>query len=430
MTKGSDPALASWWQRTWQATRPQGQRPATVLIVPALAALLGIQPITTDLYLPALPQLQADLGASMGSAQLTLSALLLAFGLTQLIAGPLADRFGRKHLMMAGLGTYIAATAANALAPDIWLLVACRALQGVGMAAVLVSARALVRDLFEPTEGAKTMARALSGLGVVALTGPPTGALLATVSGWRAPFLACLLYAVLLLIFVAFWVPETLRKGNPDATRLRPLLQAMQQIGRHTAFRAWALLLAFTYGAIYTFLASSAFLYTQTLGASRMAFGVALSLATGSYILGTLFCHRALKRHSMQRAVQRGGVFSLAGALLLAALALWDVAGVVSVTVGCMLLSFGHGHHQPCAQAAVTGPFPALAGTASALAGFTMSALAFGISGWLAAAIDGRAEPILLTQAFFGCLTAFVAWTSVQRHGAAGMPASRTKGAP
>jgi DHA1 family bicyclomycin/chloramphenicol resistance-like MFS transporter len=419
MTNASEPL-----RRLWAALRPQGARPATVVVVPSLAALLGLQPVTTDLYLPALPTLQADLQASMTGAQLTLSGLLLAFGFAQLLAGPLADRFGRKPVMLCGLALYLLATLASTLAPDIGVLVVCRVLQGIAMAAVLVAARALVRDLFEPTDGARTMARALSGLGVVALTGPPAGALLAAAFGWRSAFLACALYAALLLAWVAAGLPETLRQRNADATRLRPLLTALRTIGAHPAFRAWALLMAFTYGAIYTFLAGSSFLYLQTLGSSRLGYGLAVSTVTASYIGGTLLCHRALRRHGMQRAVRRGARFSLAGAVALVLLAALEAANPLTVTLACMLVSFGHGHHQPCAQVAVAGPFPALAGTASALAGFTMSGLAFVISVWLGVAIDGRAAPVLLTQAVFAALTAAVAWTFIQRHGGVGSAAT------
>ena len=416
MTSASE-GLQAAWSRFWRATRPQGQRPAAVLIVPALATLLGLQPVTTDLYLPALPALQADLQASMTHTQLTLSALLLAFGFAQLLAGPLADRYGRRPVMLAGLLTYVVATLASAAAPDIRLLIACRMLQGIGMAAVVVCARAMVRDLFEPTDGARTMARALSGLGIVALTGPLAGAVLAWLWNWRAAFLACALYAALLLAFAIGWLPETLGQRNASATRLRPLLNAARRILAHPVFRSWALLMAFTYGAIYSFLAGSAFLYINALGASRLGYGLAVSLNSASYIAGTLFCHHLLRKHSMQWTVRRGGLFSMAGALLLCGLALSGAAGFASVTAAFMVVAFGHGHHQPCAQAAVAGPFPALAGTASALAGFFMSALAFAISAWLGVAIDGRPSPILLTQALFAALTALVAWTVVRWHG-------------
>ena len=89
------------------------------VVVTALVLLLGIQPITTDLYLPALPNLQQDLGASVAATQLTLSALIIAFGLAQLLVGPLADRFGRRPVLLAGLLLYTLASGLAALAPNI-----------------------------------------------------------------------------------------------------------------------------------------------------------------------------------------------------------------------------------------------------------------------------------------------------------------------
>ena len=147
-------------------------RPASIL---TLTLLLGLQPITTDLYLPSLPQLTQDLGASLVAGQLTLSVLILAFGVAQLFWGPLADRLGRRPVLLAGLSLHVLASVGCALAPTIDALLVWRAVQGVALAAAVVCARALVRDLYEPHNGAQVLALALSGLGVVALLGPLIG---------------------------------------------------------------------------------------------------------------------------------------------------------------------------------------------------------------------------------------------------------------
>ena len=94
------------------------------LIVVLIALLMGAQPIATDLYLPALPTLTTHLGASMAQGQLTLTAMLLAFGLSQLIWGPISDRFGRKPVLLAGLSVYTLAAIASSLANDINTLIA------------------------------------------------------------------------------------------------------------------------------------------------------------------------------------------------------------------------------------------------------------------------------------------------------------------
>ena len=122
--------------------------PATVVVL--LTLLLGIQPITTDLYLPALPTVQASLGASIAAAQLTLSALVICFGLGQLVCGPLSDRFGRRPVLLGGLVLYCVASVFGAAAPSIEALIAWRALQGAAMAAAVTCGRSIIRDLYEP----------------------------------------------------------------------------------------------------------------------------------------------------------------------------------------------------------------------------------------------------------------------------------------
>ena len=162
-------------------------RPAVSLPLAAvtLALLLGLQPVTTDMYLPAFPLLTRELGAGMAQAQLTMSALILAFGVAQLVWGPLADRLGRRPVLLLGLALYALASAGCVLAGSIEALVVWRALQGAAMAAAVVCARAIVRDLYEPVQGAQVMSLALTGLGVIALASPLLGGVMANAVGWR-----------------------------------------------------------------------------------------------------------------------------------------------------------------------------------------------------------------------------------------------------
>ena len=118
-----------------------------LLIVVLLALLMGIQPITTDLYLPALPLIRNELDASMMQMQLTLTALSLSFGLSQLVWGPVSDRFGRRPVLIAGLSAYTVAAIAGVLAPSIESLIVWRVVQGAAMGASVMGARAIVRDL-------------------------------------------------------------------------------------------------------------------------------------------------------------------------------------------------------------------------------------------------------------------------------------------
>ena len=382
-----------------------------------LALLLSIQPVTTDLYLPALPALTRSLGAPVAAGQLTLSALLLAFGTSQLAWGPLSDRFGRRPVLLVGLSLYVLASVGSALAASMEQLVLWRTLQGAAMGAAVMCARAIVRDLYAPLAGARAMSRALTGLGVIACLCAPIGGALTEAFGWRAALLALTVYGVATLAAVALRLPETLARPNPRALEPATFLRNWALVLRSPTFWAFSLLTTASYGGLFTFLAASSFVYIEVLGASRTHYGFLLLSTAAAYLVGTLVCRRLLARFSLRRAVAIGAGLSLAGGLgsLAVALAGWHSVGALLPPYYLFML--GHGIHQPCGQTGAVGPFPQAAGVASALNGFMMMLAAFAIGLWLGRALDGSVWPLVQGVALWSALLATVAWTLVQRHG-------------
>ncbi len=390
-------------------------------IVLMLALLLGLQPVTTDLYQPALPALTDGFGAGMGQAQLTLTALLLAFGLSQLVWGPLSDRYGRKPILLWGMGAYVLASVACAFAPSMAWLVTGRALQGVAMGAGVMAARAVVRDLYAPAQGATVMSQALTGLGIIACACAPIGGMLTDALGWRVALLALAVFGAITLGLLVWRFEETLAKSNPHALQMRSLLRANWQIWRHPTFRAWNALSTGSYLGLFTFLASSSFVFTRSMGYSKTAYGFFMLSMSLSYIVGTFWCRWMLRRTSVQRTVAVAAILSLAGGVSMAGLAHagqgQDWYGAASVMGPIYLFMLGHGVHQSCGQSGAVSPFPDRAGTASALNGFLMMVGAFFMGSWLGAQMDhpvfALAHGLLLWSVFI----ALVAWTLVQRHG-------------
>lgn len=387
------------------------------LVVLMLTLLLGIQPVTTDLYLPALPALAVSMQAPMSAAQLTLSALIICFGVAQLVWGPLADRFGRRPILLGGLTLYSLAAAAATLSPTIEWLIGWRALQGAGMAASVACGRSIVRDLYEPREGARVMSRALGGLGIVALVSPLLGGLLAHHASWQVALGAVSLFGVATLAIVALRFEETLRHLNPHATEPRQLLAQWRHILRNPTFIAWTALLCATWGGLFTMLASSSFVFIEVMGTSQIAFGAVLAGCSLFYISGTFLCRRLLRHGNASRAVGVGAGFSLAGGLLLAGLSLAGVHSMWAMVPPMMLYAVGHGIHQPCGQAGAISPFPQSAGTAASLSGFAMMITAFGIGLVLGRSMNGTVFPLTLGVGTFATLVATVAWTLVRKHG-------------
>ena len=387
------------------------------LVVLIMSLLLGIQPVTTDLYLPALPALAQGFGADLPHAQLTLSALLLAFGCSQLVWGPLSDRFGRRPVLLWGLAAYTVAALGSTLAPSMALLITWRVVQGAAMGAVVMCARAIVRDLYTPLEGAKVMSRGLSGLGVLACLSAPLGGLLSQWLGWRAALLALALFGAGTLALIALRFVETVPRKNPLALHPATLLGTWKQIIVHPTFLTFSALTAASYGALFTFLVSSSFVFIQLLGLSKTQYGLVMFAMSFCYIGGTFLCRRLLPRFGVRKTVGLAAVLSLAGGTTLGVLPLLGVTSVWSVMLPFLVFMVGHGVHQPCGQSGAVNPFPQSAGAASALNGFLMMVVAFAMGGWLARQGAASVQPLTSGVWFWSACIALTAWTAVQRHG-------------
>ncbi|MEY4026520.1 MAG: Bicyclomycin resistance protein [Pseudomonadota bacterium] len=291
------------------------------LIVLILALLLGLQPVTTDLYLPALPAITQGFGAGMGQAQLTLTALLLAFGLSQLVWGPLSDRFGRRPILLWGMAAYTASSVACALAPSMAWLIAGRTLQGIAMGAGVMAARAVVRDLFQPAQGATVMSQGLTGLGIIACACAPLGGMLTDWLGWRIALLMLAVFGAATLALVYWRFEETLARPDPHALSARPLIQANLDILRNPVFLTWCALSAGSYLGLFTFLASSSFVFVTFMGYSKTAYGFLMLSMSLSYIVGTFWCRWMLRRTSVHRTVGIAAVLTITGGVSMTALA-------------------------------------------------------------------------------------------------------------
>ena len=391
------------------------------LIVLILALLLGLQPVTTDLYLPALPAITQGFGAGMGQAQLTLTALLLAFGLSQLVWGPLSDRWGRRPILLWGMGSYTLASVACAFAPNMAWLIAGRTLQGIAMGAGVMAARAVVRDLFAPAQGATIMSQALTGLGIIACACAPLGGLLTDWLGWRMALMAVAAFGACTLALLAWRFEETLAHPDAQALRAGPLIRANLDILRHPVFLTWCALSSASYLGLFTFLASSSFVFIQFMGYSKTAYGFLMLSMSLAYIVGTFLCRWMLRRTSVHRTVGMAAVLTLTGGVSMAALAHMgqgrDWYGAWAVMVPMYIFMLGHGVHQPCGQSGAVAPFPHRAGTASALNGFLMMLGAFFMGGWLSTHMDHPVLALAHGILLWACLITVVAWTAVQRHG-------------
>lgn len=392
-----------------------GMSAATVTWLVALLSML--QPLGTDLYLPTLPGIAAAFDAPVSTVQWTLSIFVAAFGTWQLVAGPLADRFGRQPVILGGIVTYGVASAICLAAPTIEVLIAGRLLQAIGACSALVGARGLVRDLFAPTEGARMLAGAATIMSFAPLLGPVLGAALFEAFGWRSAFAALGSFALVLAVISATRLRETIRQRNPHALRPGPMLRTYGEVLRSRAFRAYAAAAASTYGALFAFIAGSAFVLIRVLGLSVTAYGFSFSTMVAGYLVGTLLCRRLVGRRGLQHTLTAGAWLQAIAAGAMALLALAGVHHALAIVLPMVFVGISHAMVQMPAQSGAVAPFPHAAGAAAALMGFLMMALATAVGAWLGASYDGTVYPLTLTIAAFGCASLLIAVTLVRRDG-------------
>ena len=388
-----------------------------VFVIGLLALLLGFQPLTTDLYLPAMPLLTQQLQATVAQTQTTFYALILAFGCSQLVWGPMSDRWGRRPILLAGLGLYVLAAVGCAFAPGMDALIGFRTLQGAAMGAVVMAARAVVRDLYPPVEGAHVMSKALSGLGVLACCSPLIGSCLAVHMGWRSTM------AILAIIAVAAWVlvwmrfHESVQHFNPHALRPQRLLRSWIDIVRNPTFIAYSATTTSSYGGLVVFLTGAPFVFIDALGWSAADVGWLLAANGVIYIGGTMLCRRLLPRIGVRNTVGIAGALTVLCAALLLLLAWANVQNGWTYAATCLLIPIAHGIQQPCGQSGAVSAFPKAAGMASALNGFIMMVFAFVTGQVLGSSFNGTVYPLVFGLSFWCLAAALASWTLVRRHG-------------
>ncbi|WP_144185046.1 multidrug effflux MFS transporter [Elioraea rosea] len=341
-----------------------------------LAALISLGPLSTDLYLPALPAIADAFGTDAAGVQWTLSGFLLAFAPSQLVYGPMADRFGRRPAMLWGLGLFLAGTAACAVAPTLGLLVLARLVQAIGACAGPVVARAVVRDTVPPERAPAVFATMAGLMSLAPAIGPVLGGAVTALSGWRATFVLLGLVSILVSVAATRRLAETAPALDRAALDPASLRRAYGGLVADRWFLRHALVATASYTGLFCFISGSSHVIQRGLGIGPGAYGLVFASAVGGYLAGSLLVRRLAGRISPRRMMQVGSAWCLvcgwAGPLSLA----FAGPSLATVALPLILYMVGFAVVQPNAQAGAIAPFPAMAGRASALLGCLQWSLA------------------------------------------------------
>lgn len=373
-----------------------------------LVALTALGEVSTQLIIPGLGAIEHALQAPQGSALMALSAFVAAFGLGQLLFGPLSDRIGRRPVLIGGLALYVVATLAMLLVTDIQQFIAVRVLQGLGACAALVLARTVVRDVWK-AEAGPALALTMIGMLYAIVVAPIAGGLLIKLLGWRAPIALALVIGSLVLLLALLFFRESNHHLDPRAAHWRTLGGQYLDLLKGRQYRAYAVALACTYGAMFAVIAGSSAVFINLLGFSSLEYGLNFGLIVSMLIVGSTYTRRNIQRLGPQRIVAMGVTMVAVGGV--AALAIYLVFGlsVVGLDIPIALVTLGGGLVLPGSVTGAVMPNAHRAGLAAGLMGFAQM---FGAtcSGLLLSQLrDGSAAPMIVIQAGFA-LSALVAF--------------------
>ena len=381
--------------------KPDTLKPDTWALTILLASLTALGPISTDMYLPALPSILRDLGTTHASVQLTLSVFLVGFAAGQVFYGPLADRIGRKPVLIAGLAIYAVASLACTLAPTVEVLIVARFCQAFGAAGPVVLARAVVRDLYEGPRAGQELARMGSIMGLAPAIAPFFGGLIAAAGGWRFVFLVSVAFAAAVIVGVWRGLPETIRARETAPFSVRAILSGFGGLLRHRAYAAYLAVVTLTYCGLFAFISGSSFVLQDIFALSPSLYGIAFGVCAGAYVAGTLIGQRLAPKKGAEVTILTGcALLALGGAAMIAAVL--AAPSALSVIAPMMLYMVGVGLALPQAQAAALMPFPDRAGSASSLMGICQMSIAAAVGIGVGATHGGTALPLALIIAANG----------------------------
>jgi len=388
-------------------------RPGTFALTALLAGLSAVGPLTTDMYLPSLPDIARQLGASSAQVQLTISAYLIGFAAGQIIYGPVSDRHGRKPVLIAAIALYCAASLACALSTSIEMLIVARAFQALGGSGGIVLTRAIVRDIYSGAHAGRELSVIGSVMALAPVLAPVIGGLIQTVFGWRVTFLALVGAGFAGAAVVWALLPETLNNRAAEPVSLPSMLRSYRIVGRNPAYLAYLSITSASYAGLFAWISGSAFVLQDLYGLAPFDFGVAFALGSIGYMAGSAIAARLVIRLGLDGVLGLGGCACAAGGLALVAAVAFGLTSSMSLVLPMAIYLAGLGMVLPQGIAGAMTPFPERAGAASSLFGFlqqTAAALCGAAVGWF---LGQSAWPLALGVATMGLAT-FGLWLATR----------------
>lgn len=329
-----------------------------------------IGPFTIDTYLPSFPAIEAEFGVSRALLSQSLAFYLAAFAVSTLILGPLADRLGRRRVVLGSLLVYIAASLGCALADDYGAFLFYRLMQGVAAGGGLVAGRAMIRDVYNPRDAQRAMARVMMLFAVAPAIAPVIGGWLHDAFGWHSVFLFLALYGALVLLLHLLYIPETLPLAQRQSYHPVSVARVYGRTLVHRRFLSLVFIVSCYFGGMFIYVAAAPTLIFDFMKLGSGDFAVLFVPMVTGMISGAWLSGWLAHRWPVERTVRLALVLMALGAVLNAVQALWLPFTIITTVAPLMFYTCGIGIAMPAMTVLSLDCFPNNRGSASAVQGF------------------------------------------------------------
>jgi MFS transporter, DHA1 family, multidrug resistance protein len=352
--------------KTRGEAKHQGVATSRIMLL-LLVAMTGIAPVSLYMLVPALPVLATAFDRDISIVQMTVSLYMVGIACSQIIMGPLSDRYGRRPVLLAGLGLMVLASAACIFAETLPQLIVARFLQALGGATGMVVSRAIIRDLYSRERISAMISLVIAVMMIAQMLSPLTGGLLETTFGWRSIFYVITAASLAIAVAIALALPET-RRQRAERGGFRA---DFRHLITSRAFVGYMLCQVLASQIIFTFAGGGPYIVVMQMGRSSAEYGAWFATTGFAYLIGNLFCVRFAPQHSLERLIWFGLALQFLGALLNL---IWGIAGLnlePSWLFGTqMLVMFANAFVMSNSAAGAISVRPEAAGTASGAMGF------------------------------------------------------------
>ncbi|MFV8557714.1 multidrug effflux MFS transporter [Sulfitobacter sp. SBS6] len=367
-----------------------------------LGSICVTGPFAIDMYLPALPAIEEALDVSVSAAQITLVAYFLAYGVSQLVYGPLSDQIGRKKTLAIGMSIFCVGAVICAVAPDIETLLLGRLVQGIGGATVMVIPRAIVRDMYTGAQATRLMSSIMLVISVSPMLAPLAGSAVVSFGSWREIFLALAILAAATLTMAQIALPETLTADKRRKVNLRELSRSCGILFRDPVFVGLTFIAGFGMASFFLFISSASFVYTGQFGLTPTEFSLAFAFNAVGFFIATQAAGRLADMWGLATLIGRGVTGFAVCSALLTGVVLAGFGTLPVLLIGLFLAYSFLGVVVPSAMVAALDAHGRRAGMASSLSGsLTMLTGAFCIAA-TTPFFDGTAVPMVVSIALCG----------------------------